>query len=162
MRRTPFVFVRNFRMNRKCLSRWPGHGASAEQMDVDVIDGLPAVFSGIDHRSIAPSQSFGASNLSGYPVQMSDEGAVLAASMCNGADVLTRNDQHVHRCLRIDIGKGVALVVLVYGLGRDTSLDDPAKEAAHFGFSLHESNRASSEHLSAWLPGGIFALVLFG
>lgn len=108
-------------------------------MDVDVIDGLPAIFSGIDHGPIASIQSLGAGYLSGYPVQMADQGAVFSACIGNGTDVLARHDKHVHRGLRIDVGKGVALVVLVDGLGRDTSLDDPAKEAAHFGFSLHES-----------------------
>jgi len=74
-------------------------------------------------------------------VKMADEEAVLLARMGNGRDVLTRNNEDVHRRLRIDICEGVALVVLVDGVGRDASFDDPAEEAAHFGFSLHERGR---------------------
>jgi hypothetical protein len=117
---------------------------------MDVIHSLAAVFTRVDHRSIASSQSFGASNLSCHPMQMADQGAVLPACMGNGGDVLTRQDKHVHRRLRIDVGKSVALFVLVDGLGRDTSIDDPAKEAAHFGFSLHESSRTARIVAMPW------------
>jgi len=105
---------------------------------MDVVDGLAAVLAGVDHGAIALRQSFGAGNLRGCPMKMADEGVVFLAGMGNRRDVFAWNDKDVYGRLRIDVGEGVALVVLVDGFGRDTSVDDPAEEAAHCGFSLHE------------------------
>ena len=105
---------------------------------MDVVHCLSAVLAGVDHSTIALRQSLGSRNLGGCPMKVADQGAVFLASMGSGRDVLTRNDEDVYRRLRIDVGKGVALVVLVDGFGRDTSIDNPAEEAAHFGFSLHD------------------------
>jgi len=98
---------------------------------MDVVNSLAAVFSGVDDGAIALGQSLAASNLRGHPVQMADQGAVLAGGMGNRGGVLARNNQHVYRRLRIDVGKSVALIVLIDGLGRDASFDDPAKETTH-------------------------------
>jgi hypothetical protein len=100
-------------------------------MHVDMIDGLAAVFARVDHGAIAMREPFGAGNLGGSPVKMADQSVVLFASMGNGCDVLARNDKDVYGRLRIDVGKGVALVVLVDSFGRDTSIDDLAKETTH-------------------------------
>jgi hypothetical protein len=35
------------------LAWWPGHWATTKQMDVNVVDGLSAIFAGIDHGAIA-------------------------------------------------------------------------------------------------------------
>jgi hypothetical protein len=51
--------------------------------------------------------------------------------MANRGNVLARNNQHVHWCLGVNVGKNIALIVLVDGLGGDASFDDPAKKAAH-------------------------------
>lgn len=112
---------------------------------MDVVHCLSAVFAGVDHSAIAPRQSFGSRNLGGCPMKVADQGAVLLAIMGNGRDVLFRNDEDVYGRLRIDVGEGVALVVLVDGFGRDTSIDDPAEEAAHFGFSLHDRGRPATD-----------------
>jgi hypothetical protein len=106
-----------------------------------MVDCLSTVFAGVDHGPIALRQSFGTRDLGGCPMKVADQGAVLLARMCNGLDVLTRNNEDMHRRLRIDVGEGVALVVLVNGLGRNASIDNLAEEAAHFGFSLHEQER---------------------
>jgi hypothetical protein len=106
-----------------------------------MVDRLSAVSAGVDHGAIALRQSFGTRDLGSCPVKVADQGAMLLACMGNGRDVLTRNNEDVHRRLRIDVAEGVALLVLKYGVGRDASFDDPAKEAAHFGFSLHERGR---------------------
>jgi hypothetical protein len=113
------------------LTRWPGHWATTEQMDVNVVDGLPAIFAGVDHGAIALCQPFGAGYFGGCPMKMADQGVVLVAGVGDGCDVLARNDKDVYRRLRIDVGEGVALVVLVEGFGRNTSIDDLAKETTH-------------------------------
>ncbi len=106
-----------------------------------MVDCLSTVFAGVDHGSIALRQSFGTRDLGGCPMKVADQGAMPLARMCNRLDVLTRNNEDMHRRLRIDVGEGVALVVLVNGLGRNASIDNLAEEAAHFGFSLHERER---------------------
>jgi hypothetical protein len=113
------------------LAWWPGHCAPTKQMDVNVVDGLSAIFSGVDHGAIALGQPFGAGDFGGCPMEMADQSVVLLISVGNRRNMLARNNKDVDRGLRIDVGEGVALVVLVDGFGRNTSIDDPAEEATH-------------------------------
>lgn len=53
-----------------------------------------------------------------------------------GRDVLAGDDEEVHRRLRMDVSKGVALRILVDGLRRDLTCDDLAEEAIH-GDEIH-------------------------
>lgn len=96
-----------------------------------MVDGLSAIFAGVDHGAIALCQPFGAGDLCGCPMKVADQGVVLVACMGNGRDVLARNDKDVYGRLRINVGEGVALFVLVDGFGRNTSIDDLAKETTH-------------------------------
>ena len=100
-------------------------------MDVDMVDGLSAIFAGVDYGAIALCQPFGAGYFGGCPMKMADQSVVLLISVGNRRNMLARNNKDVDRGLRIDVGKGVALVVLVDGFGRNTSIDDPAEEATH-------------------------------
>jgi len=52
--------------------------------------------------------------------------------------VLAWGDEDVDGCLRMDVGEGVALVVLVDGGGRDGAVDDLAEEAGHGVISVQE------------------------
>src|SRR5580704_5825917 len=85
---------------------------------------------------------------------MTDQGLVLFGCMRNRGDVLARNDQHVHRRLRIDVGKSVALIVLVDGLGGNAPVDDPAKEAAHDYGRVYRTGE-----LKIRVPSSEFAIV---
>ncbi len=96
-----------------------------------MIDGLAPVVSSVDDGTVAFGQSLTARKLRCHPVQMANQGALLFGCLANRADVFTRNNQHMHWRLWVDVGKSVALVVLVDGLGGNASFDDPAKEAAH-------------------------------
>jgi hypothetical protein len=100
-------------------------------MDMDMIDGLSAIFAGVDYGAIALCQPFGAGYFGGCPMKMADQGVVLVAGVGDGCDVLARNDKDVYGRLRINVGEGVALFVLVDGFGRNTSIDDLAKETTH-------------------------------
>jgi hypothetical protein len=64
-------------------------------------------------------------------MEMADQGVVLLIGVGNRRNMLARNNEDVYGGLGIDVGKGVALVVLVDGFGRNTSIDDPAEEATH-------------------------------
>jgi len=108
---------------------------------VDMVDGLAAVFAGVDHGAIALRQSVGTGNFGSCPMKVADQRVVLLARMGNRRNVFAWNDQDVHGRLWIDVAKGIALVVLIDGFGRDASFDNPAEEAAHCGFSLHEWRR---------------------
>lgn len=116
---------------RSRLAWGPRHGPSTKQMNVDMIDGLAAILPGVDDRAVALGQPFGARNLCRSPVQMSEETVVLFLGVGDGGNVLAGHDENVHRCLRLDIRKSVALVVLVDRLGRNGSIDDLAENAAH-------------------------------
>lgn len=98
---------------------------------MDMIDGLPAIFAGVNHSAISLRQSFGAGDFGGCPMKMADQGIVLLISVRNRRNVLARNNKDVYGRLRIDVGKGVALVVLVDSLGWNASIDDPAEETTH-------------------------------
>ncbi len=102
---------------------------------MDVVDGLAAVLSSIDHGAIAILQPFGAGNFRRSPMQMADQRIVLFPGVSDGGHVFAGNDEDVHRCLRIDIGESIALVILIDGFGRNASINDLAKDAAH-GWSL--------------------------
>ena len=45
--------------------------------------------------------------------------------------MFARNDQHVHGRLRMEVGKGVHLIILVDGRGWNLAFNDFAKDAAH-------------------------------
>ena len=66
---------------------------------------------------------------------MRGRSASLSASeaMCSRG-----SQQYVHRGLGIDVGKGVAQLVLIDGGGGNTSLNDLAKEATHNANSVQE------------------------
>jgi len=98
---------------------------------MEMVDGLAAIVSGVDNGAVALGQPLAARNLRGHPMQVADQRSLLFGHISHRGDVLAWNDQHVHRRLRIDVGKSVALIVLVDGLGGNASFDDPAKEAAH-------------------------------
>ena len=106
-------------------------------MNVEVIDGLAAVGTGVDHRTVAFCESFGPGDFCGNGKEMANESAVLAAGLGNRRDVGAGNDEDVHRGLRMDVREDVTLVVLINGLRGNASVEDAAKKAAHG--SLRES-----------------------
>jgi hypothetical protein len=113
------------------LSWRPGHWAATEQMDVNMVDGLAAIFAGVDHGAVTLRESFGASYFGGCPMKMADQRVVFLACLGNGRNVQARNNEDVYGRLRIDVGEGITLIVLIDGFGRNTSIDDPAEKAIH-------------------------------
>ena len=100
-------------------------------MNVKVLDRLTTVFSGVDHSAKSLRESFGTRDFSRSPMQMSNQRTVFSFRVRDRGNVLARNDQYVHRRLRFDVDKGVALIVLVNGLGWNAPIDNLAEEAAH-------------------------------
>ena len=98
---------------------------------MDVVDGLATVFAGIDNSPIASVEAFRQGNLGGHPMQVADQRIVLFAGVSNRGNVFARNDEHMHGSLRIDISEGIALVILIDGLGWNAAINDFAKDTAH-------------------------------
>ena len=96
-----------------------------------MVYGLAAIFSRIDDCAIALRESFGARDFSSGPMQVAKQRIVLLPGMSDGGDVLPRDNKDVHRRLRLDVGEGVAVLILVDRFGGDTSIYDLAEYAAH-------------------------------
>lgn len=104
---------------------------STEQMEVDVFYCLASILTSVDHRAIAFRKPLAARDLGCGPMQVPDQIAVLFPDLRDGGDVLSGNYEDVNRSLRVDIRKGVAMVVLVNGLRGDAPVDNLAEETAH-------------------------------
>ena len=109
----------------------PGHLSAAKQVNVDVINGLAPIRSGVDYSSISLRESFGPSDFRSSPLKMTEKFPLLFLRMGDGCDMFTRNDEDVHGGLRLHVGKGVAMLILVDSLGRDAPIDDLAEDATH-------------------------------
>ena len=127
------------------LSRRPSARASAQQVNVEMIDGLAAVLAGVDHHPIALGEALGAGDLGRGPQQVSEQRAVTLHALGQRGDMFAGRDQHMHRRLRMKVREGVALLVLVDGRGGDASVNDLAKEATHSETSVQERDRAGCE-----------------
>lgn len=105
---------------------------------MQMIHRLPAVVTGVDDYAVAFAKVFVASDFRCGPEQVAEQGRVMRTGFSKRDDVLARRDQDVYGRLRVDVGEGIALLVLVDGGGRDASLDDFAEEATHDGTSVQD------------------------
>jgi len=112
--------------------------AAAEDVNVEMVDGLAAVRAGVDHKAIAFREAFGTSNFSGSREQVAEERSVTAVAVGERGHVIARNHEEMRGSLCVDIKERDAFVVLVDLLGGDSSSDDLAEEAIHSGISLQE------------------------
>lgn len=93
--------------------------AAAQDMEVEVVHGLAAVGAGVDDDAVALVEAFVAGDSRRGREKMAQQWGVARLGMRGGLDVFAGDDQEVHRRLRVDIGEGVALLVLEDGLGWD-------------------------------------------
>jgi len=59
------------------------HGAPPEQMDVEMVDGLTAILTGVDHEAVAFWQIFGARDVGCSPQQVAEQAAVFCFAFGN-------------------------------------------------------------------------------
>ncbi len=123
---------------REVLSRRPAEGASAQQVDVQMIDCLPAVFPVIHHDAVALVQAARASNLRRGPEKVPKERIVCLLRARQRVEVPARSNEDVRRRLRVDVRESVAVFILVDGCGWNCTFDDLAEQAAHDGNSVPE------------------------
>ena len=86
-----------------------------------MIDGLAAVFSGVDHQAITLDQTLFAGDLGGCPQQVSEQLAIRLIRVVQRGEVFAWRDQNMDGRLGVKVGEGVAKLVLVDRLGGDAS-----------------------------------------
>ena len=112
------------------LSRRPLHGAAAEQVDVEVIDRLPPVGTGVDDQAVArcgEALLFG--DLAGFEQQVAEQGAVLGSGVLHAGDDFLGDDEDVRRGLGLDVAESQTIVVLIDDVGGNFAADDFAKNS---------------------------------
>ena len=119
------------------LARGPGHGASAEQVQVQVGDGLAAVRAGVDNEAVAVAQVLGGRDLSCRGDELAEHGRVLREGLFGGGEVLFWDDQEMLRGLWVDVGKGEDEVILVDAIDGDGSGGNLTEDAVGRGFRGH-------------------------
>lgn len=112
---------------------------AAQHVHVQVIHGLPAICSCIDHHPIAFREAFVPGNLCPGQQEVTQQVRVLLAGVGCGTDVLARNHKEMHRRLRVDVAECIAAVVAEDRLGGNCAFDDFAEQAIH----RHQCTRAA-------------------
>ena len=105
--------------------------SSTEKMDVEMIDGLAAVGSGVDDQAVAVAEALLARDLTGCPQQMTEEIGVSCRGVRVGRDVLFGDHQQMRGRLRVDVRKGQHAVVFVDAVDGNGAGGDLAEEAVH-------------------------------
>src|SRR6267143_3944439 len=108
---------------------WPVHRAAAEQVQVQVINGLPRLRPLVHDQAVAVAIDLA---LVGDPVrhleEVKEHRGVLRLQVVNGRDVLLRNDEDMRRSDGADIFEGDDLVVAKYFFRGDLSREDLAEQ----------------------------------
>lgn len=113
------------------LARRPVHRASAQHMDVQVIDRLAAIRACIDDGSVAIAKAFAPRYICGNGQHVAQQRRVVVRSVRQRLQVLARNDEKVRRCLRRDVAKRNHLLVLVELWRGNLVVGDFAEDAIH-------------------------------
>ena len=110
------------------------HRTTAEQVQVDVKDGLPSLAVRVEHRPV-PAVRYASflGNRGGAPDELSDQAVVFCAKLVQRFDMTLRDDEHMRRRLWIDIVEGQHAFVLVDDACRNRALDDFAEQAIGHG-----------------------------
>src|SRR6185437_12901094 len=109
-------------------SAWrPGEGPAAEKMKVNMKHSLTGVGVGVDHGPIAARlYPFLSRYLGGHESHATDKRRV--ANVGQRSYMLPRHDQHVDRCLRVDVPEGDAMLVLRDELRGNVPAHDSTEE----------------------------------
>ena len=107
------------------------HRPATQQMQVHVIYRLAAFLTGVHHRTKTLGESFFFRDLLRHRVQMSDQPLVTRRQVREGRDVFARDQQHMHRRLRMNIGEHHRIIILVELLHRNLTRGNLAEQAIH-------------------------------
>ena len=107
------------------------HGASAEEVEVEVFDGLAAVGAGVDDEAVALGEVLLAGDFGGGLQELAEERGVGGFAVGHGGDVVFGDDEDVSGGLGVDVREGEGLVVFVEAGYGDGAGGDFAEEAVH-------------------------------
>ena len=98
---------------------------------MDMVNCLATVGSRINDRAVPLGETLCARDLCGSPMKVAQQFPLILFRMCDGGNMLSGYYKNMHGCLRLNICKGVAMLILIDGFGRDASIHDLAKDATH-------------------------------
>lgn len=111
----------------RVLAWRPAHSASTQQMQMKMMDRLPAILPGIDNHAISLAQLLRPRQIGRSHQKMSQKRFMLGKCLGLRSKVLSGNDQQVNRSLGIDIRKRNAELVLIDTLCRDVTGENLAE-----------------------------------
>jgi hypothetical protein len=115
------------------LSRRPGERASAEQVDVQVKDGLSGTGADVEDGAVALLDVALAGDVGGGEVAAADEFGVGGFGLFQAGEMFLGNDEDVRGRLRVDVFEREDVVVLINFFRGNIALDDAAEEAMGIG-----------------------------
>ena len=115
------------------LAWGPGKMPSADQVNVQVEDGLPGSWTYIEHRTVAIFDRSLAGNLGCHQVTATDYLGILRSRLLETSNMFLGHNQHMRRTLRMKVLKGKRMLVFVDFLGRKLTLDDAAEQTVCHG-----------------------------
>src|SRR5918999_642300 len=126
-------------------SGWPPHLPAAQKMEVEVMDALSGVRPYVGDDSPAGSIDLvGPGQVSRGDEHVGQHVALLVAERPGRLDVLLRDDQDVHRSLRIDVPEGHHVIGGVHDIRLLITRGDPAEQAVLHGPLLSLRHRDAS------------------
>jgi hypothetical protein len=111
------------------LSRRPGQGPSAEQVDVEVEDRLSRSRADVENGAVSLLDVALACNLCGGEVAAADDCGISGVRFLQSGKMFLRNNEDVRGRLRIDVFEGEDVGVFVNFLGGNLAAKNAAKEA---------------------------------
>lgn len=110
------------------------HLASAQQVQVQVADGLATFRASADHNTVAFAEPVLAGDLRGRGEQTAEESFIARLGIGERGEVFLRDHEDVLRRLRVDVVEGIDRLVFVGLLRGNLAGDDFAEEAVHSDF----------------------------
>lgn len=148
-------------------ARRPGELAPAEQMDVEVRDGLAAVRAVVDDDAVSAfREAEVGGDLRGGEQQVAEDGLIRRFRLSDTGDGFDGHDQDVDGSLRGNVTEGEAMLVAVNHIGGDLPVADFFENGLHCGRNLAEAGLSgkpekfpaagdSRSYRSTRLEGGI-------
>ena len=98
---------------------------------------LAGARAGVDDDAESASDCKLAGKLGGHAVEVADQRLVGGIGLERRRKVFARNDQQMHRRLRVDVVKGEAGIIGIGDFGGDLPVHDFAEEAGCYGVVFH-------------------------
>jgi hypothetical protein len=116
-------------------ARRPRQQPPAEDMPMQMVDGLPALRANVGDDAVATlGDVFGTRYLRCHHEQVPHQVGVRRVDLGEAGNMRTRDDQHMHGRTRIDVAEGDHALILVHLLRGDVTTHDLAENAVfHLG-----------------------------